>query len=65
MKYPTKRKRLLAIVDTYMALHCKSAVTMEEVAAWAQSEGLYPVPTRGDPKDECEEWEKRLEQKGV
>ncbi len=63
MKYPTKQKRLCAIVDAYRALFHKDAVTMEEVAIWAESEGLYPTPRRGDPVEECEAWEKLLQEK--
>lgn len=60
MKFKTKQKRCIAIVDAYCAKFQKSAVTMEEVSVWAIASGLYPIPKRGDSEQKCEEWERRL-----
>ena len=62
MRYPTKQKRLLAIFEAYRAETKKTAVTMDEVATWAISHGLHPVPRRGDPEHDCLEWERRLDE---
>lgn len=64
MLYKTKQKRLAALLDAYLVLHKKTAVTMEEVSEWALSKGLYPCPRRGDPDEQCEEWERRLANAG-
>ena len=61
MKYNTKQARVSAIMDAYMAVFRKTAVTMNEISVWAISGGLWPVPKRGDPPGECEEWERKLE----
>jgi hypothetical protein len=60
MKYPTKQKRMEAVIEAYLAKFHKSAFTTTEVAEWALRTGLYPVPKRGDSVVECLKWEKRF-----
>ena len=61
MRYKTKRKRLMAIADTYCKLHKKTSFTTDEVAEWALAQSLWPVPKRGDPAVICLAWERQLE----
>lgn len=62
MKYETKQKRLVAIFEGYRRATNKTLVTTQEVAEWAMSQELWPVPRRGDPDPICENWELRLNQ---
>lgn len=61
MKYKTKKQRLLAITDAYRRITGKKMFTAKEVAEWAISCWLFPVPTRGEEPETCTEWERRLE----
>lgn len=61
MKYATKGKRLLAIVDAYSKVTGKTSYTMDEVAQWAVDKGLWPVPKRGDSPFLCEVWEEHFD----
>lgn len=47
-KTPANR-RMIAIVDEYRRRFNKTQWTTEEVADWALSKGLYPVPGMRDP----------------
>ncbi len=60
MKYKTKRQRCIAITDAYRQVFNVTMFTTDEVATWAISQGLWPVPKRGDAEDACEAWERRL-----
>lgn len=60
MKYRTKKSRLLAVADAYRAARNVSAVNLDDVAAWAIANDLYPVPQRGDDLAACEAWERKL-----
>jgi len=61
MEFKTKKERLLAIVAAYQT-YVNRPVTIEEVATWATEHGLWPVPKRGDPVEECDAWESRFEE---
>lgn len=61
MKYNTKQQRLVAITDTYCKIFNITMFTSKEIADWAISMGLWPVPRRNDPAEICDEWEQRLE----
>jgi hypothetical protein len=63
MKYKTKQQRLGAIIDAYRSKFNKSMFTTDEVADWAISNGLWPVPKRGDPQEICIAWERRLQER--
>jgi hypothetical protein len=65
MQFKSKQKRLVAIFDAYLKRFGKTAATTEEVSEWAIKTSLYPTPKRGDPKDECEAWECRLQEAGA
>lgn len=60
LKFQTKQKRLVAIVDHYRELSGKGAVTMEEVSLWSMLRGLYPVPKRGCSVEDAADFERRL-----
>jgi hypothetical protein len=60
MKYRTKKERLIAIFDGYLRAHGVTEAAMEDVAVWAIAEGLWPVPTRGEPEAFCLAWEEHL-----
>ncbi len=57
----TKAQRLLKIVDIFRAKHGGRPVTMDEVATWAISRGLYPVPTLRAHPSEVQRWDELLE----
>lgn len=61
MKYITKQKRLCAITDAYLKRTGKTAFQIKEVAEFAMSSGLWPVPTRSASEEQGEAWERKLE----
>lgn len=61
MKYATKEKRLMAIVELFQKVQGGGPISLGDAAAWAFDVGLWPVPKRGDPEAECIEWERHLE----
>lgn len=61
MRFQTKQKRLIAIIDKWRELHGKRPFTMDEVHNWALTNGLFPVPKRGCAEQDAEEWEAKLD----
>ncbi len=60
MIYKTKHERVIAIWDGYRRVTGKITATTDEIAVWAIREGLWPVPTRGEPESLCLAWEEHL-----
>ena len=56
----TKAQRLLMLVDIFQDKNDGRAVTMNEVATWARSRGLYPVPTGRAHPSEVSRWDELL-----
>lgn len=50
-----------AILDAFTSNIGGRPFTMNEAAEWAEREGLYPTPKRGDPPAAFEEFETRLD----
>lgn len=59
MKYKTKQKRLIALIEIYQKVKNVTQFDASKVAEWAMDNQLYPVPV-GCTQDEAEEWEAQL-----
>lgn len=57
----TETACLRAILDVFGTRIGGRAFTMNEVAEWAEREGLYPTPKRGDPPAAFDDFLKRLD----
>lgn len=57
----TQTACLRAILDVFGTRIGGRAFTMNEVAEWAEREGLYPTPKRGDPPAAFDDFLKRLD----
>lgn len=57
----TQTACLRAILDVFGTTIGGRPFTMNEVAEWAEREGLYPTPKRGDPPAAFDDFIKRLD----
>jgi hypothetical protein len=58
----TKAQRLLDLFDAFQKLQGGGPVQMTEVASWATSHGLYPVPTKGSDPRVVDRWDELFAQ---
>jgi len=61
----TKQRRLERLVDLYQSQHGNKPWTSNQVAQWAMSKGLYPVPVSTADPIVVDRWEELFQEATV